>query len=259
MSDLKKFDTPEINSFVFHPRQAEPDSSEIKRFKIKTDEKTIIGASFFEASKNAPFILYFHGNGEIVNDYDDLGFIFSQQNINFMPVDYRGYGFSNGTPSLPAMISDASKIADFVQNYRKENNFTGKFAVMGRSLGSASAIELAYSKNYFDALIIESGFFDFKKLLKNLGFYSPALDTLEDPLKHKEKISQFKKPVLVIHGEFDEIIPFSEGKKLFENAGTENKKLVKIFGAGHNTIFSVGLNEYFSSINSLLFGWKLQR
>ncbi|MDY0132133.1 MAG: alpha/beta hydrolase [Desulforegulaceae bacterium] len=253
MDLLKKFDTPEINSYVFHPSKASPDSSDVKRIKINVDENIIIGASLFEASKEAPFILYFHGNGEIVNDYDELGLVFAQQNINFMPVDYRGYGFSNGTPTLSSMISDAGKIGDFVHEYRKENNFTGKFAVMGRSLGSASAIELGYSKDYFDALIIESGFFSFKKLLRNLGFYNEKYENFDDPLNHEQKVSSFKNPVLIIHGEFDEIIPFSEGRKLFENSGAENKKLVKIPGAGHNTIFSLGLNEYFASIVNLLF------
>jgi len=253
MELLKKFDTPDINSFVFHPRKAENGFSDVKRIKIETEKDITIGASFFEASNEAPFILYFHGNGEIVNDYDELGQIFAQHNINFMPVDYRGYGFSTGTPSLCSMISDAGIIADFALKFRKDNNFNGKFAVMGRSLGSASAIELAYSKDYFDALIIESGFFDFKKLLGNLGFYDRKFENIDDPLKHKEKISAFKNPVLIIHGEYDEIIPFSEGRKLFENAGTENKKLIKILNAGHNTIFSFGLNEYFSSIAALLF------
>lgn len=253
MDLLKKFDTPEINYFLFHPRKSDKESSSIKRIEIFPKKDIIIGASLFEASKEAPFILYFHGNGEIVNDYDELGFIFANQNINFMPVDYRGYGFSNGSPSLSSMISDADKIGDFVQNYRQKNNFSGKFVIMGRSLGSASAIHLASSKDYFDALIIESGFFNFKKLLKNLGFYSNEFENLDDPLNHKEKISLFKKPVLIIHGEYDEIIPFSEGKKLFENAGTENKKIVKILNAGHNTIFSLGIDEYFSSMRSFLF------
>jgi len=253
MELLEKFDTPEINSYIFHPRQSIKESSDVKRLEIPVDKDIMIGASLFERSKEAPFILYFHGNGEIVNDYDELGFIFNSYNINFMPVDYRGYGFSSGKPSLPSMISDANTIADFVKEYRIQNNFSGIFAVMGRSLGSASAIELVSSKNYFDALIIESGFFSFKRLLKNLGFYSHEFEHIEDPLKHKEKISLFKKPVLIIHGEFDEIIPFSEGKKLFESAGTEQKRIVKILNAGHNTIFSSGLDEYFSSINSILF------
>lgn len=253
MELLKKYDTPEINSFIFHPRQSTMDHSEVKRLKIPVDKDTMIGASFFEASKEAPFILYFHGNGEIVNDYDELGFIFTENSINFMPVDFRGYGFSTGEPSLHSMIKDANTIADFVNDWRLQNNFSGKFAVMGRSLGSASAIELAASKDYFDALIIESGFFNFKRLLKNLGFYSMEFENIDDPLKHREKISGFKKNLLIIHGEFDEIIPFSEGKKLFEHAGTESKKLVKILNAGHNTIFSFGIDKYFSSITSTLF------
>lgn len=252
MGSLKRFDTEEVNAFVFHPQKYISSQSDIKRLSIEVDEEVQIGASFFKAKKDSPFILYFHGNDEIVSDYDDLGPIFVENNINFMPVDYRGYGFSDGTPSLVNMIEDAKKISEFTINFRKENNFTGPFAVMGRSLGSASAIELASSSDIFDALIIESGFSDFLYLLNTLGFYDPEFSGLEDPFSHTGKIKNFRKPLLIIHGENDEIIPFREGRELFNACKSKKKKLVKIEGAGHNTIFMHGMDEYFKEIKELL-------
>lgn len=251
INTLEKFDTDLVNAHVFHPRHQEPMNNGIKRLFIEVCEGVKIGASFFEAEKNAPFILYFHGNGEIVPDYDDLGIIFIENNINFMPVDYRGYGFSNGNPSLSNLLHDAVKISDFAFDFRDKNGFTGAFAVMGRSLGSASAIEATDKRNYFDAMIIESGFASFKKLLRTLGFYDNDLDQLEDPLLNDDKIKSFVKSLLIIHGKQDQIIPFSQGKLLFESSESKVKKLVEIKNAGHNTIFTYGLDLYFNSIKNL--------
>ena len=251
MGVLKEFNTKEVNSYVFYQRQEQPYNEDIKRISINVDKNVELGASLFESDKKDPFILYFHGNGEIVTDYDDLGPVFIQRNINFMPVDYRGYGFSTGEPTIVNMLEDAVKISEFVVKMRKEQGFTGPLAVMGRSLGSASALELVSSTDYFDALIIESGFSDFKRLLITLGFYDENFKTLEDPLNHNEKIKIFKKPVLIIHGEKDEIIPFREGKSLFESNESPDKKFVEIKKAGHNSIFMYGMDIYFNEITKL--------
>lgn len=56
--------------------------------------------------KNAPTLLFFHGNGEIVEDYDDIAQIYLKLGINFLPVDYRGYGRSTGSPTVTAMMRD---------------------------------------------------------------------------------------------------------------------------------------------------------
>jgi pimeloyl-ACP methyl ester carboxylesterase len=252
MSNLSKFNTPEINSYVFHPRQAFSADSGNQNFFIETEKDIKIGASFFEAGKDDPFILYFHGNGEIVSEYSELGTAFAKKHINFMPVDYRGYGFSNGKPDLVNMLEDAEKIAEYCFNFRSEKNFTGKFAVMGRSLGSASACHICSKYKNFDCLIIESGFSDFKDLLVRLGYRKNDIFKYEDPFSNPEKLKQFSGPGLVIHGEYDEIIPFNQGKTLYNSLNPELRNFLEIKKAGHNTIFMYGLEEYFNAIKDIL-------
>ena len=67
-----------------------------------------IGGRFYAAGATAPTLLFFHGNGEIVADYEDLGPLYARQGLNFFPVDYRGYGRSTGTPTVTAMIARLS-------------------------------------------------------------------------------------------------------------------------------------------------------
>ena len=111
------------------------------------------------SKESAPNVLFFHGNGEIVADYNDLGPLYISNGLNFMPVDYRGYGRSTGRPTVAAMMMDCHSIFEFTKRWLRDNGYTGRFIVMGRSLGSAPALELAsHYKDQIDGLIVESGF-----------------------------------------------------------------------------------------------------
>ena len=66
---------------------------------IPVEKDEVVGGRFHMAEKSAPNILFFHGNGEIVADYDDMGPLYNRMNISFLPVDYRGYGRSTGKPT----------------------------------------------------------------------------------------------------------------------------------------------------------------
>jgi hypothetical protein len=67
-----------------------------------------------------------------------------------------------------------------------------------------------------------------------------------------EKIGRFDKPTLIIHAEYDHIIPFSDGEALYESAAAKNKKLLQIPGANHNDIFARGLSAYLAAVGNLV-------
>ena len=114
--DYTILDRPEVLMFLFHPRSeptdpfsktADPENrvSRQKDILIPVQDDIAIGARFHMAEKNGGNLLFFHGNGEIVADYDELGPIYNQMELNFLPVDYRGYGRSSGTPTVSAIAS----------------------------------------------------------------------------------------------------------------------------------------------------------
>jgi len=263
--DYTPLDRPEVLMFLFHPRpeparlQVRPAdrkgrNSETSDVMIPVAEQVAIGARFHMTAKAGANILFFHGNGEIVADYDELGGVYNDMGINFLAVDYRGYGRSSGQPTVTAMMRDCHVIFDFVRHWLRQNNFAGPLMLMGRSLGSASALELAVAnKNEVDGLIVESGFAYAGPLLRLLGINPEALGYREEEgFGNIDKISQFDKATLIIHAEFDHIIPFSDGRALYDACPTEDKALLMIPGADHNDIFMRGLQAYLAAVGKLV-------
>jgi hypothetical protein len=220
---------------------------------IPVTEGISIGGRFHFNQRSSPNLLFFHGNGEIVADYDDIAPLFNNIGLNFLAVDYRGYGRSTGKPTVTAMLRDSHLIFRFTLTWLMENGYTGPVLVMGRSLGSASAIELAahYEAN-IGGLIIESGFARMGPLLRIFGLDPARIGLKEEAgLRHIEKIAVFRKPTLVIHAERDHLIPLEEGLRLYEASGAKDKTMLTIPDADHNNIFLLGMNEYLDALGSL--------
>jgi fermentation-respiration switch protein FrsA (DUF1100 family) len=257
--DYSKFDRPEILMCLFHPRpewqSPESDKGE-DDLLIPVDRDVAVGARFHAAGESCPSILFFHGNGEIVSDYDDLGTLYTARDINFLPVDYRGYGRSTGKPTVSSMMKDCHTIFDYIRNWLQKRGFSGPLVVMGRSLGSASALEISrHYGDFIDALIVESGFAYVRPLFELLGIDMDALGIKEEKgFNNIDKISAFKKPTLIIHAEHDHIIALNEGKALFEACTSLNKRMLMIPGANHNDIFLVGIREYMDAVSSFMKG-----
>jgi fermentation-respiration switch protein FrsA (DUF1100 family) len=263
--DFSTLDCPEVLRLLFHPRPESSVSSfvadrsisekaMIKDAMIPVDENVTIGSRFHMTEKFGGNILFFHGNGEIVADYDDLGPIYNQMGINFLAVDYRGYGRSGGEPTVTAMMRDCHVIFNFVRKWLLKNDFWGPIVPMGRSLGSASVLEIA--ANYQDligGIIVESGFAYAGPLLKLLGINLERLGFKEDKsFRNVDKIRHFHQPTLIIHAENDHIIPFSDGQALYEACSAANKIFLSIPGANHNDIFMRGMQAYLAAVKNLV-------
>jgi fermentation-respiration switch protein FrsA (DUF1100 family) len=179
--------------------------------------------------------------------------MYSQLGINFLPVDYRGYGRSTGEPTVTGMMRDCHVIFHHVKDWLRDNKYTGALIVMGRSLGSASALELAaHYKDHMDGLIIESGFALAVPLLRLLGIDTDAFGIREEAgFRNVDKIADFDKPLLIIHAEYDHISPFSDGMGLYDACRSPDKSFLKIPEANHNTIFLHGIKQYMEAVKEL--------
>ena len=251
--DVSALDRPEVLERLFHPRkdmvQTAPQGA--VDFFINVDPEVQLGARFYPADPEEPHILFFHGNGEIASDYDTIGPVYNQCGLSFLVVDYRGYGQSGGKPTASSLLSDSHLIFREVRCWLEGQGRTGLLIVMGRSLGSVPALEIASCyQAELAGLILDSGFARTVPLLDRLGVETDTLGISEmDGFRNFGKIKNVGKPTLIIHGQKDEIIPSEDADILHANSGTMRKELMLAAGCGHNDILLRCGEAYFRAIS----------
>jgi len=197
-----------------------------------------------------PTLLWFHGNaGNISHRLENLKLLWDLVGVQVFIFDYREYGKSEGRISREGTYKDAAAAYRYITQDRKEP--ADELILFGRSLGTALAVDLAV-RLPCRALIIESPFTnsaDMAKLFAPFMFdWRPKV-----PYDNLGKIGGLKVPVLIIHGEQDEIIPVNMSRRLFA-AALEPKELYIIPGAHHNDTYLVGGAAYFQRLRAFIHG-----
>lgn len=260
-TDISFLDKPEIlevifpvaySPFLFGP----PSRGNIpgaNTYFVEVDDAIRVACGMWVLGKEHPTILYFHGNGEEAGDYELIARFFNQIGVNLFIADYRGYGLSNGKPTISNMVKDSHKVFRELKKILAGEGYSSSIFLMGRSLGSIPAMEIAYHyQDELKGLIIESGA---ANNLKRLWGY------LADPEKeklltgtflNKEKIRSVTIPTCIIHGEYDHILPVHEGLELYENSGSVDKDVLIITAADHNDLMMRGQKQYFGTIRGFV-------
>lgn len=246
---------PQVVQILFHPRPESPFASNLSGIavSIAVEPTVSIGGRLYPHEPTSPLILFFHGNGEIAADYDDIAHYYQQMGISLLVMDYRGYGRSGGEPTGMNLVTDSMLVFNALPNLLNHYGFTPrKLYVMGRSLGSVPALEIASQTRTFNGLIIESGFANSFKLLYWLGLAIEGASEATEGFRNGLKMRQVSVPTLIIHGENDLLIPVSEGKELYQNCTADTKRLVLIPHAGHNDLMVLGMRHYFRAIQEFV-------
>ncbi len=252
--DYSVLDRPEVLRVVFYPRQdwTSPPAGASDHL-VPVEPGVSISCRFYPASPGAPSILYFHGNGEVACDHDWIAPLYNREGIGLFVADYRGYGRSDGTPTFSSMTADAHSIFKFFRKTVRSSGRSEPLFLMGRSLGSHSAAELAFCyPEHVRGLIVESGSPNVARLARLFGLSSERLADLGETLS--VRIRSITLPALIIHGERDSLIPLSEATTLHEEIGSLQKRLVIIPAADHNDIMLRGTEQYFSALRDFVFG-----
>ena len=258
---LSFLDRPEIleiifpvvySPFYFSSVSANSLSSATTHF-IEVEEGIRIGCGFWTRGKKFPTVLYFHGNGETVRDHDWIAKFYIQIGVNLFVADYRGYGLSDGKPTITSLIRDSHTIFRGFKKLIEEGEYEPKLFLMGRSLGNIPAVELAYHyQEEFKGLIVESGSANTFRRLWGYLDSSERERLSREKFLNKEKIKSVLIPTCIIHGERDQIIPVQEGLELYENSGAADKDILIISGADHNDLMIRGHGQYFTKIEDFV-------
>lgn len=244
-------------SFIYFPERdlvADPDQVGLsfeEVYFVASDGVRLHG--WFTPGRQDVTWLWFHGNaGNISHRLDNLKLLHDELGVSIFLFDYRGYGRSQGTPSEEGTYRDAEAALAYLRTRRDVD--PERIVYFGRSLGAAVAVELATCEPPL-GLILESPFPSIQALARHHYPFLPIGPLLRTKYDSSAKIDKVKAPLLVLHGDSDEIVPLKAGRSLFE-AAREPKRFHVIPGAGHNDTYLVGGEEYLQALRRFLDGLR---
>lgn len=194
-------------------------------------------------------ILFMHGNaGNIATKINKLE-TFKTLGFDVFLLGYPGYGESSGSPSEKNFVHAAKQGFDYLKSLGYANN---KIVVYGESLGTAVAIQLAATIEA-RSVILEAPMTSIQEIAAEQYPFIPIKWLIKDPFLSINHIEQVDEPVLIIHGDMDEAIPFQHGQRLYEAIKT-SKYFHKVKGGGHNNLYDFnidGVLELFINTNQI--------
>lgn len=242
---------PLISQRYFFPRQAEVPSP----FFVDVGDAHLACSFHAAPIENAPTVIHFHGNGEVVADYlDGFADTFTRLGWNLLLAEYRGYGMSTGEPLLGRMLDDVEHVV------RAARAPPERVVVFGRSVGSIFAIEAVRRFSTIAGIVIESGVAEpLERLLllvdpRELGVSDREFAaTFDSHLDHREKLASYPGAALIMHAIHDGLVPVDNAERLASWASGP-VELRRFEHGDHNSILYANHDEYFRCVVEFLSG-----
>lgn len=212
-------------------------NSGLKEVKFTTSDGLVLKSLFKKPiSQEKHTILIFHGNAGHIGHRVKKFKRFIENGYGLLLLEYRGYGENPGNPNEKGLYKDGLAALKFLDN---QNIFPRKTILYGESLGCGIATKLS-TKIAFEATILEAPYTSIAEVAQYHYWYLPAKWLVLDRFDILGIIESIKSPLLVIHGEKDDVIKIELGKKVFNNA-PEPKEALYIPNAGHNNLFDFNI------------------
>lgn len=196
-------------------------------------------------------IIYFHGNGGNLSGVGWIAGHFTARGFDVMLFDYRGYGRSEGAAiDERGIFADADAAYDYV--VRERGVPPARLVLYGQSLGTTAVADVA-SRKPCGAVILESGLSSASDMARVVLPWLPrAFHRLaRNRFESAQKLAGVKCPILVAHGDMDEVIPIEQGRALYA-AAREPKRLIIVSGAGHNNLVAIGDGNYLDAVATFI-------
>ena len=172
------------------------------------------------ASNQVPAVMFFHGNSDYIETKLEYPQYYTQRGIACLMVEYRGYRRSTGTPSEAAFAEDADAFFDFLASRPEINK--GQIGAHGHSMGAAIAVGLATRKPIRTLVMVSA----FKSMPSMLGRYMVPSFLARERFDNMAAVQAYHGPILILHGEKDEIVPVSHARELAKRGGNKVRLVI---------------------------------
>jgi alpha-beta hydrolase superfamily lysophospholipase len=202
--------------------------NEFEEINIVTEDGTSLNGLLFKAEKSKGLIYYLHGNAGSVSSWGSVAETYTDLNYDVFILDYRGYGKSEGS------IKNENQLYHDVQTAYNELNKTydeERIIVLGYSIGTAPASKLAAGNNP-KLLILQAPYYSLTDLMRHIYPVIPTF-LLKYKFPNNEYITGCSMPVVIFHGDQDEVIYYKSSLKLQE-LFKQQDTLITLRGQGHN-------------------------
>ncbi len=178
----------------------------------------------------APVLVWSHGNGGNVGGREDVLLALAARGLGVLAYDYRGYGRSEGSPDEAGVHLDAEAAWDLLA---ADGIAPQRIVCFGESLGGAVSIALA-TRRSCAAVIVVSTFTSLRDVARQ--HYGALAALTGSRFDSASRVGSIGVPILIAHGDQDEIVPYALGERLFDLA-REPKQFVRVPGRQHNDVF----------------------
>ena len=254
---IDKFIEKELNKHLFRTDLSDPLPPNIdinSLIKLENKGEPTLYGHFFESPNSKVLAIFLHGFGStIFEDTPNCLRIQKELNTNVLCVDYRGYGLSEGTPTIDGVTKDAIRMYDYAT---KTKGYDGKNIIfVGISLGGPIALE-AYSilkqqKKSLGAMAILYPFSSIRDITRWRVPEVPAYFLPDDKFNAKRLAKSVSIPIHIACGDLDKDTPNKQSKQVYKNVPGTNKEIFILQGIGHNSLGTSdhpSVANYFSSL-----------
>lgn len=199
-----------------------------EEINFKTKDGVLLNGLLFKAKESKGLIFYLHGNAGSLASWGDIAPFYNDLGYDIFLLDYRGFGKSGGKMKNQ---TQAFEDVQLVYNQLKENYLEENIVVLGYSLGTGLATKIA-ATNHPRMLVLQAPYYSLVDVMQHKYPFIPGF-LLKYPFKTNEHIQHCQMPIVILHGDQDEVIYHGSSEKLKAYLKPEDQ-VVFLKGQGHN-------------------------
>lgn len=223
----------------------------VQEVRFKSANGKLLHGTYFAKEGAKQVLLFSHGNGG--NIAHRLPAVIHMLNLgaSVLVYDYQGYGQSEGDPSVGGIVEDGIGAYDFLNKVKGWK--PSQIIAYGESLGCAVTCQISKQREVA-GVVLQSGFSSLPTAARDRFIWLnlfPDFTFPQPQLNNCEILAQSKVPLLLIHGEKDEILPIKYADQMYK-AATAKKQFIRLKHSGHNDVLNLDLKEYTAALGSFM-------